>query len=93
MYMLDYLETPDTDDVCLEFGDDPIAVCVSTDHLPMVQGTEVDILTQGLNKALVFKNAKATSYCGCGESFAVGSVSSDTDLDPSDLATNIGDPS
>ena len=57
----------------------------------MVLGTELDMLTQGLNSALVFKNPKATSYCGCGESFAVGGEpDADQSDELSDLATNVG---
>ena len=55
----------------------------------MVDGTEIDMVTQGLNSALVFKNSNATSYCGCGESFAL--IDDDTDLadaDVSSLATD-----
>ncbi len=71
MYMLDYLEAPDESDTTFEFGNG-VKVCVKEEDAEMVLGTELDLLTQGLNSALVFKNPKATSYCGCGESFAVG---------------------
>lgn len=71
MYVLDFLEAPAANDHCFNFDLD-VNVCVSDNDLSMVDGTEVDMLTQGLNSALVFKNQKATSYCGCGESFAVG---------------------
>ena len=92
MYMLDFLETPDPSDECLDFGDG-VRVCVNQADLPMVAGTEVDMITEGLNSALVFKNPNATSYCGCGESFAVGAGANDsidTSEDLSDLATDVG---
>lgn len=95
MYMLDFLETPAPGDSCFDFGSD-VRVCVSADHLTMVEGTEVDMITEGLNSALVFKNPNATSYCGCGESFAVASNPQDAAIDkdkenPLDqLATDIG---
>jgi len=93
MYMLDFLEAPGADDACFNFANN-VAVCVSQADLEMVSGTEVDMITEGLNSALVFKNPKATSYCGCGESFAVGgapdSAANDQNLDPDDLATNVG---
>lgn len=92
MYMLDFLESPAPDDECLDFGDG-VRVCVNRADLTMVAGTEVDMITEGLNSALVFKNPNATSYCGCGESFAVSadentdaSVSADLD----NLATDVG---
>ena len=92
MYMLDYLEEQGGDDTCFDFEQD-VQLCVSKADLPMVKGTEIDMITQGLNSALVFKNSKATSYCGCGESFAFDApgsgedASATTDLDPSQLGT------
>ncbi|MEM7100303.1 MAG: iron-sulfur cluster assembly accessory protein [Pseudomonadota bacterium] len=90
MYMLDYLEQMGENDDCFSFDDD-VQVCVSQEDKPMVAGTEIDMITQGLNSALVFKNPKATSYCGCGESFAVGGEPPpSSDLDPGQLGTEIG---
>ncbi|MEM7000976.1 MAG: hypothetical protein AAF529_09320, partial [Pseudomonadota bacterium] len=60
----------------------------------MILGTEIDMITEGLNSAMVFKNPNATSYCGCGESFAVGGAPEELDIDSqaaADLATNAGD--
>ncbi len=82
MYMLDYLEAPDENDTTFEFGNG-VKVCVKEEDADMVLGTELDLLTQGLNSALVFKNPKATSYCGCGESFAVGGEPMDMQTDDS----------
>ena len=89
MYMMDFLDTPAAGDQCFDFGSG-VRVCVRTDDLAMVEGTEVDMLTEGLNTAMVFKNPKATSYCGCGESFAVGGSPAELDGDLSDLATDVG---
>ena len=87
MYMMDFLEEPGAQDVCLEIAEN-VNVCVDKDHCAMVDGTNIDLITQGLNSAMVFKNAKATSYCGCGESFAVTTASGTTELDVGDLAKN-----
>ena len=94
MYMLDYLEDKTTEDVCFSF-DQSVQVCVSEADMPMVAGTEIDMITEGLNSALVFKNSKATSYCGCGESFAVGGEPPGTrdetgNLDPDNLGAPAG---
>ena len=89
MYMLDYLEERQEDDFCISFADQ-VNVCVSPSDLSMVTGTEIDMITQGLNSALVFKNSNATSYCGCGESFALGGEPSSGELDPSKLGTEVG---
>lgn len=89
MYMLDFLDAPEQDDLCLEF-DENVRVCVRDADLDLVSGTEVDMLRQGLNSALVFKNPKATSYCGCGESFAVGASGAPASASDTDLAVNVG---
>ena len=72
--------------------------------LALVDGTEIDMVTQGLNSALIFKNSNATSYCGCGESFALIDDNSDDNSDDnnndssarstdlSDLATDATQP-
>ena len=73
MYMLDFLEAPEANDACFNIADG-VDICVRDQDLNLVMGTEVDMITQGLNSALVFKNPKATSYCGCGESFAVANT-------------------
>lgn len=98
MYMLDYLEQPLIGDLEFEF-EEGVKVCVASKDADMVLGTELDMLVQGLNSALVFKNPNATSYCGCGESFAVGVIEgvtaggdaeSDKATDPDGLATDVG---
>ncbi len=48
-----------------------ITVVVSRQDLPLVQGTEIDYVTEGLNSALKFANPNADTHCGCGESFSV----------------------
>ncbi|MEM7079547.1 MAG: iron-sulfur cluster assembly accessory protein [Pseudomonadota bacterium] len=77
MYMLDFLDDPTGDDHCIDVAHD-LRICVRTSDLALVEGTEIDLLTQGLNSALVFKNSHATSYCGCGESFALAAGDNNT---------------
>ena len=48
-----------------------LTVYIDKDSLPVLQGTELDYVTQGLNSLLQFRNPNATSECGCGESFSV----------------------
>ena len=48
-----------------------LAVFVAEADWALVQGTEIDYVTEGLNAALTFKNPNATSECGCGESFSI----------------------
>lgn len=69
-YYLDYLDAPAANDVAIRI-DDELEIHVLPDDLPMVRGTRVEFVRDGLNSTLQFKNANATSYCGCGESFSV----------------------
>ena len=68
-YVVNYAESVGTDDVVFE--DRGVKVVVDKASLPMVDGTEVDFVKQGLNEAFKFRNPKAKSECGCGESFSV----------------------
>ena len=92
MYTLDYLmEASNKDSLIL--ASDEMSVCALEKDLTYVSGTEIDLVTEGLNSALVFKNPKAQSYCGCGESFSFDSADTHNQIDTSsvdDLAENIG---
>ena len=48
---------------------DGVQVFVDADSLPMVDGTEIDFLKQGLNEQFVFRNPNVAGECGCGSSF------------------------
>jgi iron-sulfur cluster assembly protein len=48
-----------------------VKVVVDRDSLPLIDGTVVDFVKQGLNEAFKFQNPKAKGECGCGESFSV----------------------
>ena len=70
MYALDYVEAPEPQDTAYAL-DGGLTVYVDSEALPLVQGTEIDLVTEGLNHVLKFANPNATAECGCGESFAV----------------------
>jgi hypothetical protein len=38
--------------------------------LPILDGTELDFVREGLNEGFKFNNPNAKAACGCGESFA-----------------------
>lgn len=69
MYTLDYIDAPRESDHRFRFGD--VDVYVEDEDLPLVVGTEIDFTVEGLNASLKFKNPRAASYCGCGESFSI----------------------
>jgi iron-sulfur cluster assembly protein len=48
-----------------------VRVLVDAQSLPMVDGTELDWVREGLNEGFKFNNPNAAGTCGCGESFTV----------------------
>ncbi|NJO12621.1 MAG: iron-sulfur cluster assembly accessory protein [Gammaproteobacteria bacterium] len=68
-YVVNYAEAVERDDVVFE--DRGVKVVVDADSLPLVDGTEVDFVKQGLNEAFRFRNPNVKGECGCGESFTV----------------------
>lgn len=71
MYVLDYAAAPDANDTVLDVNEQ-LALYVDTQSLPIISGTQIDYITQGLNRSIQFKNPNVTGECGCGESFTVG---------------------
>ena len=68
-YVVNYAEEVGAGDTVFE--DQGVTVVVDSASLALVDGTEVDFVRHGLNEAFRFKNQKAVSECGCGESFSV----------------------
>ena len=62
-------EAPTADDQV--FQSHGVCVVVDAESLAVIDGTEVDYVTQGLNSSFKFRNPNVTDECGCGESFAV----------------------
>lgn len=53
------------------FEDRGVKVFVDPESLPLIEGTTVDFVKQGLNEAFRFSNPNIKGECGCGESFSV----------------------
>ena len=53
------------------FASEGVSVLVDAQSLPLVDGTELDWVREGLNEGFKFNNPNASAACGCGESFAV----------------------
>ena len=68
-YVVNYADAIGADDTV--FDADGVTVVVDRASLPMIDGTVVDFVKQGLNEAFKFHNPRAKSECGCGESFSV----------------------
>ncbi len=70
MYVVDIVDTPSEQDKRFQVADD-ISIYVDNKSFPLLNGTEVDFVTQGLNSIFQFNNPNAASACGCGESIAI----------------------
>lgn len=68
-YALEFADTARPDD--LHFDCEGVQLLVDAQSLPMLDGTELDWVREGLNEGFKFHNPNATATCGCGESFAV----------------------
>ena len=68
-YALEFAEAPTAEDLCFE--SEGVQLLVDVKSLPMVSGTQLDWVREGLNEGFKFNNPNATASCGCGESFAV----------------------
>ena len=68
-YVVNYADEVRPDD--LVFEDRGVKVYVDPSSLPLVDGTVVDFVKQGLNEAFRFRNPNVKGECGCGESFNV----------------------
>lgn len=70
-YETQWVTSADDDD--LVFHIDGVDLFVKEEHLPIVNGVEVDFVTEGVNSLFRFRNPNATAECGCGESFTISS--------------------
>lgn len=68
-YVVNYADEVADDDVVFE--DKGVKVIVDPAALPLIDGTEVDFVKNGLNEAFSFRNPNVSGECGCGESFNV----------------------
>ena len=68
-YVLEFVDQPDTADEVFESNG--IKLFVDPKSLVYLDGTELDLIKNGLNEGLEFKNPNVSGECGCGESFSV----------------------
>lgn len=68
-YVINYADSVNASDVVFE--DKGVKVVVDAEALPLIDGTEVDFVKNGLNEAFSFRNPNISGECGCGESFNI----------------------
>jgi len=66
-YEIDITNNTAADDAV--FDSQGIKVIIPKASLPMLDGTEVDFVRQGLGARFEFRNPNVRGECGCGESF------------------------
>jgi len=70
MYVMDLVPDARPDDLHVPL-DGEAELLVARDSLSIVNGTRIDLVTEGVNRQLRFINPNAKDQCGCGESFNV----------------------
>ena len=68
-YALEFADAASAED--LAFESEGVQLLVDAKSLPMIDGTQLDWVREGLNEGFKFNNPNARATCGCGESFAV----------------------
>ena len=68
-YGIEFADEVNEDDKVFE--DKGIKILVDAKSLLMVNGTELDYQTEGMNSGFTFKNPLEGETCGCGESFTM----------------------
>ena len=69
-YQFDYVDKIDPNDLAFDLSEN-YQLFVDRASYPIIQGTKVDYVKEGLNFKLMFDNPNQTGQCGCGESFTV----------------------
>jgi iron-sulfur cluster assembly protein len=68
-YMLEFVDKAEPEDEVFEKNG--VKVYVDPKSLLYIDGTELDLVREGLNQGLQFNNPNVKGECGCGESFNV----------------------
>lgn len=68
-YVMDFAESIEEQDHVFESFD--VKVVIDPKSLSVLNGTQIDYVSEGLNQTFKFSNPRSTNECGCGESFAV----------------------
>lgn len=69
-YVLDLVGAAKSDDSIVEV--DGLTFSVANDAVAILKGTEIDMVTEGVNRVVKFNNPNVVGECGCGESFSIG---------------------
>jgi iron-sulfur cluster assembly protein len=70
-YVMDFADNIESDDLVFESFE--VKVVIDPQSLSILDGTQIDYVSEGLNQTFKFSNPRSTNECGCGESFALDS--------------------
>ncbi len=68
-YKIEFADDVEPEDVVFE--QQGVKILVDPKSLPYIDGTELDIVREGLNEGFKFNNPNERDRCGCGESFRI----------------------
>lgn len=68
-YVLDIIDTVDETDIVIPFDGGRLAV--AAESMPVLSGTEIDLVQEGVNEVITYHNPNVVDECGCGQSFSV----------------------
>ncbi|NOR41759.1 MAG: iron-sulfur cluster assembly accessory protein [Gammaproteobacteria bacterium] len=69
-YDIGFLDETGVNDKVFEINRD-IKIAVDKKSYPIIKGTVIDFISEGLSRQFTFNNPNAKDLCGCGESFSV----------------------
>lgn len=70
MYVIDLVPELNANDIRQTLGEG-VELLIDRGSVGIVNGTQIDLVTEGVNRQLRFQNPNAKDHCGCGESFSV----------------------
>src|SRR5690554_2742683 len=70
MYVIYMVEQGAEEDLHYQL-DEQVELLVDASSLDVLSGTEIDLVTEGINRQVRFTNPNVKDQCGCGESFSV----------------------
>lgn len=70
MYVVDLVPDVNADDI-RQTLDEGVDLLIDRGSVGIINGTQIDLVTEGVNRQLRFQNPNAKDHCGCGESFSV----------------------
>lgn len=68
-YTMDFTSQQEATDQVVDI--EGVRILIAEEHLSALNGTEIDLVTEGMNSILEFNNPNVAHECGCGESFQI----------------------